>query len=215
MKFSMKFNVDYAEPKIDFVETLGGIWDRSFDRVYHETKGPNFEEKLRDQSYILARNEKGEVVAYLTYNQPEDIEFGKSMDFIEVMLEWNKGLLEDDSDLGILVKYCNGLLGLDRTLKNHDIIPFEQGIGVDRKRDCYIEELAVLPEYRRKGIATNLFKKVLEASKGRSFMNVRKGSYDVIGEFPTHNLALELGFVPLFQYGPVFQDGTSYVIMAR
>lgn len=203
----MKLNIKLVKPEEISLETLLEIQKKVFDDVYIKQSGESLKEDFNGSSYAIALDGTN-IAAYYQYFAPEDACFKSYAEQINYLLAWREKILLGNCDLTELVERCKISSGLPVSLDNHDIVAFPCDINFNESKDIFSAELAVLPEYRRKGIATSLIKRVKDETKGYLFALNRKNSI-------MYSINKKRGAQFLMQIGPIFEDGSSLVLSVK
>lgn len=205
----MKVDIKLVKPEEISLDTLVDIQEKSFPKTYPEDCRISLKDQFYGGSYGIALH-KNKVVAYYKYLTIDDKYFNEYAGTVKYFLMWRAYVLSGNSDLTKLIEQCGESSGLNVNEYNHDIKAFPGEVTFDEKKDAISVELAVLPEYRKKGVATKLIREVRKKLKSENFEKIfftnRKDSV-------MYKLNLRRGDSKiLFQVGPAFKDGGSLVL---
>lgn len=203
----MKTDIKFVKPEEISLDTLIHIQEGSFDKVYLEECSDRLRNRFGGSSFEVALYNNS-IIAYCQYLALDDEAFEEVGNLIRDLLKWREGVLSKNPDLTELIQCCRNSSGLPVDEHNIDMKAFPGEVYFDESKDIYSAELAVLPEYRRKGIATDLVRKLKENIDGNIF------SFNKVSS-AMHKLNAKLGGKPLFQFGPVLKDGTSLVLWVK
>lgn len=227
----MRVDIKFTKSEEISLGHLLQIQQQSFDDVYLEKVGRSRVIKNFEGGSWAIASHKDKIVAYYSYLKPGDKEFKSYTEQFEYLLDCRKDLIchsltslifcatEIDPPLTSLYtmskhpltrffKQCTKESGCNVSPSNNNVYAFPGEATFDKSKDIISVELAVLPEYRRKGIATKFVKKLRRKTEGDLFACNRKDS-------AMYKLNKKLGCQPLFQFGPVYGYDSSLVLSVK
>ena len=92
--------------------------------------------------------------------------------------------------------------------------PYEGQFVYNPEKDSFLEEIAVLEEYRRKGVGSQLIRDAIGRLSAEGYERVFLLA-KTDGPSPSRPFCESLGFVPVIKYGPILRDGTFYTLMVK
>jgi ribosomal protein S18 acetylase RimI-like enzyme len=148
------------------------------------------------------------------YMKPGDVSQPAMMDDVKKTLGWRKAFVEGRlADCG-LVELCEKMAG-EKMADCSQIQSFDLPTGVeqllspDPDRTTFFAEIAVLQEFRGKGIASAMIEKMhKDVGAGMVYCYTKNKGH-------MREILQNIGYAPIFQYGPIFLDSTSFVMMGR
>lgn len=193
----------------DTLEQIKSLYDISFKEEI--SSGSDFEISTNGSSFIVAST--GELVlGYLDHYRldnriHEDVSVG-----LESFFYFRECVKRKDPDLLRLMKYCekNSKQKVDGTMILAMGLEYDRLAKINLEEDILLDTMVVHPDFRRKGIAKTLMECFYDYScNGNTFCYTRNTNK------PMQHILPESGFVPLFQFGPFYLDGSCYQIWVK
>ncbi len=205
----MKLEIKNTKPEEISLDTLIEIQKKSFDKVYIKDVGDLLKTYFKESSFKIAIYDNS-IIAYYQYFTPKDRAFKEYIPVVNYFLKWRDYILcHSNPDLTTLIEYCKDSSELPVDEHSIDIQVFSPEIIIlDEAKDVFSAELAVLPEYRKRGVASKLIKELRKETTGKLFAFNRKDS-------AMHELNKKLGSKFLIQVGPIHTDGSSEILCVK
>lgn len=206
----MAIEIFCEEPTNIDLNDLKKIQKDSFDEIYLEKCTYGLEEHFKGSSFVFAYD-KNKLVGYLMYQKPGDASHDNGMDWMYTYLEWRKSVEigNEDKTMNEYITHCQKDCGI-KTEKKHkkSFAADESLLGINDDLDSHLQEIAVIPGYRGKRIASLLIKAFHENTpEGTRYLYTRDN-------IKMNKIARHKGYVPLFEFGPLYKDGALGVIFA-
>jgi len=210
----MDTTIRTARPDELVYNTIVGIQVDSFLPQYLKVCGYGLHENFNTSSFVVAEDAAAGMVGYLMYMKPGDVSQPAMMDDINQTLGWRRAYVEGGLNESGLIQFCESVAGR-KIADTSQIQAFELGAGLDQLLNpvpgntSFFAEIAVQHEFRGRGTASAM----IEAMEA----DICDGSIYCYTKNQGHvrEIIEKKGYTPIFQYGPLFFEGTSFVMMGK
>lgn len=214
----MNVEIDFYEPLEDdpedhmdpgVLEQIRSLYEMSFREEI--SWGSDFNTITKDSSFIVASS-GSLVLGYLDHYNLDDEKHENTLKGLENLMIYRELAKIGDRRISYLMESCEKTSGQKSDISL--FVPMSPDCDIlgktDMKNDLFLDTIVVHPDFRGKGISRTLIECLGDYDYDRNvFCYTRNTNLQMQHILPGS------GFIPLFQFGPVFHDRSCHQIWVK